>query len=69
MGAGAGLCCFERFKTKRGEVRARVRVLKITQPVKCVIEGYDGHIPPLAEGGLLKKLFGTKLAMLLLEDQ
>lgn len=53
---GRGILCFERSTDPVHETTRTLllRILKITEPVKCVIPGYDGHTPEPIEGDLVR---------------
>lgn len=53
---GRGIMCFERspFDYHEGRRTLVLRILKITEPVRCVIPKYDGHTPKPIEGELVR---------------
>jgi hypothetical protein len=52
---GSGLVRLEPYVRPKGEITA-MRVLKIVNPVKDLIEDYDGYVQRPTEGSLIQRL-------------
>lgn len=52
---GSSLVCFEHSTLPEHSHKPTLvlRVLKIIDPVECIIPGYDGHVPKPVEGSLV----------------
>jgi hypothetical protein len=54
MSLGSGLVQLERYVLREKE-KVAFRVLKVVEPVKDLIEGYDGYIQRPTEGSLIQQ--------------
>ncbi|KAF8347386.1 hypothetical protein F5887DRAFT_1172479 [Amanita rubescens] len=66
---GSGVVQLERYvRPRRPEEEAVVlRVLKIVEPVKDLIEDYDGHVQRPTEGALIKRIRSTSFPATILK--